>query len=219
MRGHPEFDLYEAIYTTRSMRRLRPDPVADEILLKVIEAATMGPSGSNRQPWRFVVVREPATKEFVAVRYRQAWDRYLTPKARAILVNDPDSPQGKILKSARYLANHLHEAPALIFAYVKLYNDPGRAGEPMYNAIFPAIQNLCLAARGYGLGTSITGLHRMFSDEIDALLHAPKEYFSAALIPIGYPKGKWGHPARKPAAEVTHWERWDVRRASGASTS
>ena len=196
-----------------------PDPVPNEVLLKVIEAATMGPSGSNRQPWRFVVVKEPGTKEFIAIRYRKAWDRYLTPKGRAILANDPDSPHGKILKSARYLANHIHEAPALIFAYVKLYNDPARAGEPMYNAIFPAIQNLCLAARGYGLGTSITGLHRMFGDEIDALLRAPKQYFSAALIPIGYPQGRWERPARKPAAEVTHWERWDVRRALSASTS
>ena len=142
MHGHPEFDLYEAIYTTRSMRRLRPDPVPDEVLLKVIEAATMGPSGSNRQPWRFVVVKEPGTKEFIAIRYRKAWDRYLTPKAHAILANDPDSPHGKILKSARYLANHIHEAPALIFAYVKLYNDPARAGEPMYNAIFPDPESL-----------------------------------------------------------------------------
>jgi nitroreductase len=218
MHGNPEFDLYQAIYTTRSMRRLRPDPVPNEILIKVIEAATMAPSGSNRQPWRFVVVKEPATKEFVAVRYRKAWDRYLTPGARAVLANDPDSPQGKILKSARYLANHLQEAPALIFAYVKFYNDRARAGEPMYNAIFPAIQNLCLAARGFGLGTSITGLHRMFEAEIDALLGAPKEYCGAALIPIGYPRGRWGRPARKAAAEVTHWERWNAQGAAAAST-
>jgi nitroreductase len=219
MYGHPDFDLYDAIYTTRSMRRLRPDLVADELLLRVIEAATMGPSGSNRQPWRFIVVKDQATKEFVAVRYRAAWDRYLTPKARALLANEPDSPQGKILKSARYLANHLEESPALIFACVKLYTDGKRAGEPMHNAIFPALQNLCLAARGYGLGTSITGLHRIFGAEIDRLLGVPREYANVALIPIGYPKGRWGRPARKTVAEVTYWETWGAPRGVGESTS
>ena len=80
MFGHPEFDLFEAIYTTRSMRRLKPDPVPRELVMRVIEAATLGPSGSNRQPWIFIVVTEPATKEFVAERYKRAWDTYyLTP--------------------------------------------------------------------------------------------------------------------------------------------
>jgi len=209
----------KAIYTTRSMRRLRPDLVPDDLLLKVIEAATMGPSGSNRQPWRFIVVKDQATKEFVGVRYRKAWDRYLTPKARAVLANPPDSPQGKILRSARYLANHLEESPALIFACVKVSTDRKRAGDSMYNAIFPALQNLCLAARGSGLGTSTTGLHRMFGEEIDRLLGVPREYANAALIPIGYPKGRAGRPARKPAAEVAYWENWGAPRGVGGSTS
>lgn len=209
MYGHPPFDLYEAIYTTRSMRRLKPDPVDADTIVKVIEAATMGPSGSNRQPWRFIVVRESAAKHFVAARYRKAWERYLKPAARDILENSPDSPQGRILKSARYLAEHLAECPVLIFACVKTYNDRARAGTPMYSALFPAIQNLCLAARGYGLGTSITSLHRMFASEIDAYLGVPPEYTNVALIPMGRPKGRWGRPHRKPALSVTFWERWE----------
>lgn len=211
MHGHHEFDLFEAIYTTRSMRRLKPDPVAPEIVMKIIEAATMGPSGGNRQPWRWIVVTGNTTRDLIGARYLQAWERYLTPEARAILANEPESPQGRVLKSARYLANHIAEAPVLIFACVRLYTDPARKGQPMSGALFPAIQNLCLAARAYGLGTCITTMHRMFGAEIDAHLGVPPEYANVALIPLGYPKGRWGRPDRRPAAEVTYWERWGER--------
>jgi nitroreductase len=216
MYDQPHFDLFEAMYTTRSMRRLKPDPVPDETIVKIIEAATMGPSGSNRQPWIFIVVTKQETKDFVAVRYRKAWDFYLSPSARKVLDEEPESAQGKILKSARYLANHIAEVPVMLFCCVKKYNDARRAGQPMYNALFPAIQNLCLAARAYGLGTSITGLHSMFAGEIDAMLGVPEEYANMALIPIGYPIGRWGRPARKPVLEVTFWERWGNHRAPNA---
>jgi len=209
MCGHPEFDLFEAIYTTRAMRRLKPDPVPREIVMRVIEAATLGPSGSNRQPWIFLVVTEPATKQFVAERYKRAWDTfYLTPEKRAVMETQPESPAGKTLKSANYLANHLAEAPVLIFPCVKRYNDKFRPGEPMYGAIYPAVQNLCLAARGYGLGTSITGLHHIFGEEVDELLGVPPTYANEILVPMGYPKGRWGRPALKAAADVTFFEHW-----------
>lgn len=113
MYGHPTFDLYEAIYTTRSMRRLKPDPVDPETIIKMIEAAPMGPSGSNRQPWKFIVVRDSEAKNFVAIRYHKAWKLFLKPAARNILANSPDSPQARTLKSARYLAEHLAECPVL----------------------------------------------------------------------------------------------------------
>ena len=214
MFGQQEFDLFEAIYTTRSMRRLKPDPVAPELIVKVIEAATMGPSGSNRQPWIFVIVRDAETKAFVAERYRKAWEIYFTARAREIVANDPHSPQGRILRSARYLAEHVGEAPVMIFCCVKKYNDAARKGQPMLNAIFPAIQNLCLAARAYGLGTSITGLHQMHGAEIDARMGVPAEYSNAAMIPMGYPKGRWARPERKPALDVINWERWGNRERS-----
>ena len=212
MHGHHEFDLYEAIYTTRAMRRLKPDPIPSEVVMKIIEAATMSPSNSNRQPWIFIVVTDPDTREFVATRYREAWQKfYLTPEKRALMEHDPHSPKGKSLRSANYLADHLAEAPVLIFACVRRYNDAGREGEPIYGSIYPAVQNLCLAARGYGLGTSITGLHTMFADEIDARLGVPAGYANLILVPMGYPKGRWGRPARKPAADVTYWNRWGNR--------
>jgi nitroreductase len=114
MYGHPEFDLFEAIYTTRAMRRLMPDPVPREIILKIIEAATMAPSNSNRQPWIFVVVTAAETRQFVAQRYKQAWETYyLTVEKRQFLATQPDTPEAKNLRSASYLANHLGEVPVM----------------------------------------------------------------------------------------------------------
>jgi nitroreductase len=214
MHGHHEFDLFEAIYTTRSMRRLKPDPVAPSTIVKIIEAATLGPSGSNRQPWIFLVVSEAATREFVAERYRKAWDAYFRPEMRVRLEREPNSPQSKIIRSAKYLAEHIAQVPVMIFACVKRYTDAARKGQPMWGAIYPAVQNLCLAARAYGLGTSITGLHAMYANEIDDRLGVPREYANVALIPLGYPMGRWGRPDRKPALAVTFWDRWGVRKES-----
>ena len=214
MYGHHEFDLYEAIYTTRAHRRLKPDPVSANLIVKVIEAATMGPSGHNRQPWFFIVATEQETKNFVAERYRKAWDVVFTPTERDVVANDPNSQRGRNLRSAKYLAEHIADVPVMIFACVKKYTDRARAGQPMVGAIYPAIQNLCLAARGYGLGTSITGMHTMFAKEIDAMLGVPPEYANLILIPMGYPKGRFARPDRKPALQVTFWEKWGSRRES-----
>jgi nitroreductase len=96
MYGHPPFDLFEAIYTTRAMRRLKPDPVPREILMRIIEAATMAPSNSNRQPWIFVVVTSAETRQFVAHRYKQAWEtHYLTSEKRYFLESQPDAPESE----------------------------------------------------------------------------------------------------------------------------
>ena len=212
MYGQPEFDLFEAIYTTRAMRRLKPDPVPRETITRILEAATMAPSNSNRQPWIFIVVTASETRQFVAERYKQAWDtHYFTAEKRRFLETQPDSPEAKNLRSANYLANHIGEVPVLIFACVKRYTDQRRAGKAMVGSIYPAVQNLCLAARAYGLGTAITGLHREFEAEINERLGIPSGYQNEVLIPLGYPRGRWGRPARKAVREVTFFERWGGR--------
>jgi len=154
-----------------------------------------------------VVVTAAETRQFVAQRYKQAWETYyLTAEKRHFLETQPDTPEAKNLRSAIYLANHIGEAPVLIFACVKRYTDKRRAGQPMFGSIYPAVQNLCLAARAYGLGTAITGLHKHFEDEINRRLRVPPGYENEILIPLGYPKGRWGRPARKPASEVTFFD-------------
>jgi nitroreductase len=129
---------------------------------------------------------------------------------------EPDTPEGKSLRSANYLANHMGEAPVLIFCCVKRYHDERRTGQPMVGSIYPAVQNLCLAARAYGLGTSITAMHAMSGTmsgkEIDELIGVPPTYANEVLVPMGYPKGRWARPARKPAADVIFFERWGARR-------
>ncbi len=212
MYGHPDFDLFEAIYTTRAMRRLKPDPLPRDTVMKIIEAATMAPSNSNRQPWIFVVVSAAETRHFVGQRYKQAWEEhYFAANKRRFLETHPDTPEAKNLRSAIYLANHIGEAPVLIFACVKRYRDESRAGQPMVGSLYPAVQNLCLAARAHGLGTAITGLHKHFEDELNRRLKVPPEYANEILVPLGYPMGHWGRPARKPAREVTFIEQWGIR--------
>jgi nitroreductase len=212
MFGHPEFDLFEAMYTTRAMRRLKPDPVPQAIIMRVNEAATMSPSNSNRQPWIFVAVTDDAVKQAAAKYYKKAWyNYYLTPQKRDVMEQAPETAEAKSLRSATYLADHIGEAPVLIFACVKKYIDKRREGQPMHGSIYPAVQNLCLAARAYGLGTSITGLHQMYEEAIDKMIGVPAAYKNEVLIPMGYPKGRWGRPARKAAADVTFFNKWGVR--------
>jgi nitroreductase len=152
------------------------------------------------------------TRQFVAQRYKQAWEtHYLTTEKRHFLEAQPHTPEAKNLRSAIYLANHVGEAPVLIFACVKRYTDEQRAGQSMLGSIYPAVQNLCLAARAYGLGTAITALHKHFEHEINQRLGVPRGYQNEILIPLGYPTGRWGRPARKPVEEVTFFEQWGIR--------
>ena len=209
MYGHPPFDLFEALYTTRAMRRLKPDPVPRAIIMRIIEAATMAPSNSNRQPWIFLVVTAVKTRQFIGEHYKQAWETYyLTAEKQRFLETQPDTAEAKNLRSANYLANHIGEVPVLIFACVKRYTDKRRAGRPMLGSIYPAVQNLCLAARAYGLGTAITGLHKHFEAEINGRLGVPPSYENEVLVPLGYPMGRWARPARKAATELTFFDQW-----------
>jgi nitroreductase len=202
--------LLEGIRTTRAIRRLRPDPVPRALVRKVCEAGTFAPSGGNRQPWTFVAVTEPERRAFVAERYRRAFAAYIAPALEAMAA--PDFPEAKRrnVRAALHLAEHLHEVPVLLFVSGWL-----RHGEPQREALFPAVQNVLLACRAVGLGASLTTVHRAFGAEIDAFLGLPQERPSCALLPIGWPAGRYGRPPRRPVDECLFWERFE---GSGAST-
>jgi nitroreductase len=201
--------LLEGIRTTRAIRRLRPDPVPRELIRKVCEAGTFAPSGGNRQPWSFIAVTEPERRRWVAERYRPMFHRYIAPALEA--AQDPGFPEAgrRMQRAAIHLADHLHEAPVHLFVAGWT-----RRGEPQLQALFPCIQNLLLACRAVGLGASLTTVHRAFGEEIDEYLGLSPETPSCALLPLGWPVGRYGRPPRRSVDECLFWERYDAAAAS-----
>jgi nitroreductase len=196
-------DLFEAIGTQRAMRRLKPDPVSDEDLWTILDAAVKAPSGGNRQPWNFIVIRDPDTKRKIAEYYLDGWNRIYGP-FRDFALADPAT--ARTYRSADHLASHLAEAPVLILATVQ--TNAVAPGSPSGASVYPAVQNLMLAARALGLGTTLTTLHREHEAEVKGLLGIPDEVETMALIPVGRPKGRFGAPSRLPVEQVTYWDRW-----------
>ncbi len=203
-------DIFEAIYTLRAMRRLKTDPVPEELVWKVLDAAIRAPSGGNLQPWRFVVVTDAAKKKQIGEWYLDGWTKAYGP-ARDTMLADP--VRARTFKSADYLANHIAEAPVLIFATVHAQIASVSGSGPN---IFPAVQNLMLAARALGLGTTLTTLHKSHDAEVKALLGIPEGVETMAMIPMGWPKGNFGTGPRRPVGEVTHWDSWGTQRESPA---
>jgi nitroreductase len=199
--------LFDAIRTARALRRLRPDPVPPALIRKVCEAGTFAPSGGNRQPWMFVAVTQPQRRAWIAERYRTAFGRYAAAAAEAATAPDYPDAKRRNVRAATYLADHLHEVPVLLFVA-----GWKRRGEPQIQALFPCIQNVLLACRAVGLGASLTTLHMAFHAEIDAYLGLPPEQPSCAMLPIGWPLGKYGRPPRRSVDECLYWERFEARR-------
>ena len=202
-------DVYEAIYTTRAMRRLSPDPIPVELLPKLFDAAIRGPNSGNTQLFRFICVTDPEMKKTVQGIYRQCLDQlnatHYAGAQEKIAHGDPKDPDVlqtiKVDKSAQWLADNLHVAPMLIFVF-------GKAGGE--TTTFPCLWNLCLAARSEGLGTAVTTLLKVQKERVEDLLGMPKDdiWNMHAMIPIGYPTGRWGVPRRRPAQEAVFSETW-----------
>jgi nitroreductase len=203
-----EIGLFEAMYTQKALRRLKPDPVPDDMIRKLIDAAIRAPSGGNRQPWGFVVVRDGEAKRKIGEWYRDSWNKTYG----AIPQEQRDRFEGsfaRTYRSAEHLAFHLSEAPVHIFVCTQGVQVPGSAaGASNYGSIFPAVQNLLLAARGLGLGASLTTLHKLHEAEVKELLGIPDDVETVALVPVGYPRGKYGPAERRPVEEVMYFERW-----------
>ncbi|MFW6075266.1 MAG: nitroreductase family protein [Chloroflexota bacterium] len=207
MSTRPEpIHVLEAIATTRSMRRLKTDPIPDEVLRSILEAATRAPSGSNQQTWSFIVVRDPDLKKAIQRIYHEVAQNYFETAPRRSPGKDGERVMSRVRSSAAYLAEHLHEAPALVFCCIR--------GEPRFGlgaSIYPAVQNLMLAARAYGIGSTLTTFHMRREDEIKQLLDIPDEVHTAALIPLGYPTGRWRRGPRRPLEDVVFADRFGVK--------
>ncbi len=198
--------LLEGLRTARAVRRLAPDPVPPELIRKVCEAGTFAPSGGNRQPWIFVAVTEPDRRAWIAERYAKVFRRYIAPAFETAQA-DPDFPEAKLrnMKAALHLADHLHEAPVHLFVAGWT-----RRGATQEQAIFPCIQNILLACRAVGLGASLTTIHRGHGEEIDRYLGLSERTPSCALLPIGWPLGRYGRPPRESVDTKLHFERYEA---------
>jgi nitroreductase len=196
--------LLEGIRTTRAIRRLREDAVDPALIHKVCEAGTFAPSGGTRQPWIFIAVTEPARRAFIAERYQRAFHAYIEP-AFARADADPDFPAARRrnMEAALHLADHMAEVPVLLFVA-----GWKRHGRPQLQALFPAIQNVLLACRAIGLGASLTTAHLRYRKEIDPYLGLDEDPPTCALIPIGWPKGRYARPPREPVEQKLHFERY-----------
>jgi nitroreductase len=201
-------DLTEALYTTRAMRRVRPDPVPDDVVRAMLDAAVRSPSGGNSQNWRFVFVTDGPTRHRLGELYAEAWELlqstvYAGRRERAEA--EGDGATLRVLRSSQWLAEHFGEAPLVVLAYHR--NDPSGA------SIYPAVWSLMLAARGHGVGCTLTTILGAFRQaEVAELLGVPldKGWSNAAAVPCGYPAGRWGLAARKPAHEVAYVDRWEA---------
>ncbi|HLZ72436.1 MAG TPA: nitroreductase family protein [Dehalococcoidia bacterium] len=201
-----EAPLYETMRTAGSRRRFTPEPVSDEQVRALIEAAICAPNARNGQIWSFIAVREAETRAQIAAIYRQAWYDSMTA---ALQTPAGSEEEARDRRSWRYLADHMAEAPLLIFACLRgpAPSEPPRAAY-YYGSIFPAVQNLILAARGMGLGTTLTTVHKNREPQVREVLGVPESIDLVALIPVGRPVNPFTPVRRRPAAEFLHLEHW-----------
>ena len=204
--GKQDISLFEAIHTQRAIRRFTDELVSDEVIQRILEAAVRAPSGRNTQPWRFIVIRDADTKRKIGDYYRRACE------VAGIGQEPIPGLSKKVNESVTHLAFHMGEVPVLILACYEYLNEDAAGSSTLLtgSSIYPAVQNLLLAARALGLGTALTTVHSMFEAEIKALLTIPASVQTAALIPLGYPspEERFGGSRRRPVAEVTHFDRW-----------
>ncbi|HEV2301359.1 MAG TPA: nitroreductase family protein [Stellaceae bacterium] len=200
-------DLFEIIHTTRAMRRLKPDPVPDELIRKILEAGQCAASGGNSQRWRFLVIKDPEIKKKVQVYYKRAFDEVIGPRYRTSA-----PPPGVTAEryqrqhaAVEYLTDHFAEAPVWIVACLEAGPNPNRAAG---SSIYPAVQNMLLAARALGLGATLTTRHLLYEKEAEAALGLPPGVHSYAILPIGWPMGHFGPLGRGPLKEVVNLDRW-----------
>ena len=213
-------DFFAVIDTQRALRRFLPDPVRDEVVHRMLAAATQAPSARGAEPWHFIVVRDPRLRGVIGEGYRRAWETGLA----ASVASDADrdlkgrSHYARMMRAAGDLAHHFAEAPVLIVCCLDhrqlgpLAGPDGlRSPVAAYASIFPAVQNLLLAARALGLGGTLTTLHTRFERELKSLLEIPAAVEVVAIVPLGYPRDRFGPTRRKPVEEVASVDRWGKR--------
>lgn len=214
-------DLYEGIRTTRAIRRFTDEPVTEDEIQHCLRAAIQAPNGGNIQPWQFLVITDAGVRTKLGDIYRRAYDRYEPAVAAATPPPRSDAEAATRVRTrnaSRYLADHIGSAPALVAFLMPnismtLHDTDGELdiGTP-FASVYPAVQNFILAARGLGIGSTLTTVYRIYQDEVRALCAIPERYEIVALVPMGRPRGSFGVAPRRPVETVTHWNTFGSRR-------
>jgi nitroreductase len=205
----------ELLTTTRSVRQ-RLDlerPVPSELVLECIQTAVQAPTGGNRQGWQWLIVTDAEKRSFIGERYRTAWYAYNSSSRAEYAADDPRRDQlPRVVRSARYLADHMGEVPVHVIACIEGRVDGSNASAMagLYGSIVPAVWSFMLAARLHGLGTAYTTLHINSEQEIAELLGIPYlRYTQAALLPVAYYTGEGFRAAERLDLEsIVHWDSW-----------
>ena len=203
--------LFEVMFHCRAMRRLKPDPVPEALLVRLIEAGNQAPSGSNRQRARWIVVRDAGQRAEIAVLNKAAVDAYIAPGGArpASVAHQSDDRRRRMLAALRWQADNLQHVPALIVACLLFDAVPDDA-ERLRGAgsVWPGVQNVLLAARALGLGATPTTLALRDRDAVARILAMPPELEAFCLIPVGWPMGRFGPVTRLPVEQTLRWDRW-----------
>ena len=202
-------DVHEALYTTRAMRRVKPDPIPEDVQARILDAAIRAPSGGNSQGWRFMLVDDKAIIGQLAPLYKKCMDSMFETvygarleAANAAPEEDDNAEFLKMYRSARYMGDHFAGYPLLLLAFTR--------GDRSGSSIFPAVWNAMLAARAEGVGSAITSLIAGERDRMYEILGVPadKGWDFSCLVPMGYPTGRWGVAPRRPVHEVAYRNQW-----------
>lgn len=210
--------LEQVMETQRAVRKLRPDPVDDRIVLRCIELALKAPTGSNGQNWEFVVVKDRATKAKLGRVYKAAWSVYGGVGRRVV---GGDEKMAKVLDAVAWQVEHFDELPVLVVACLRGARLPvvppptPVVASSYYGSIYPSVQNLLLAARAMGLGASLITLPLLSTVVARRALGLPISVTPACIVPLGWPRGRYGPTTRKPVGDVVHLERYGNRPWAG----
>ena len=212
-----EISLYEALRTTRAVRRHRPDPIPDEVLRRVLEAANWAPTGGNAQPWRVIAVKDADKRRRLQELYLGPWEDYARNYRRlaAGASEEQRQRQERMLRAADYLARNMHVSPViLVFCFnpsLMAITDAGLDRPSVVGgaSVYPAVENALLACRAEGLGCTLTTLLCFREPAVKELLAIPDDWGTCAFVPIGYPQGTGHGPLRRrPVEKMCFLDRW-----------
>ncbi len=224
--------ILDVMATMRAMRRLKPDPVPRETLERLVEAATWAPSGGNEQNYEFVIVDDRAVMARLAELWKRSADAYEAAMRDEAIARMGEEKALPLIRALQFQRDHFHETPAVIVPCYSRRTPPRQAVSLLRRiggvrdialmaaraqrmaalteaaSIYPAVQNLLLCARALGLGANITTWHMFLEHEWKRALGIPRSWNTYAVIPVGWPLGRFGPVTRRPAREAIHWDRW-----------